>query len=242
MEKRKDAQIYILYHYDTDYGVWDNSLYTPQSAFDSEIGELNPIYCETTGTYNVWKTRPKDLKYVGQCQYRRRLEFPEDFDFDKVFENFDIITASPADSPCTLKQQYADCHNVEDIELMEYILRANYPEYAKDWEEHINNGATLFYSQGYVMRAKDFDAYCSWLFSLLEKFCHAAGMDTVEQAQDHIFKAALAGKYGKITIPSLRYQTRICGYLAERLITTYIYHNFKKVQCFPYKKMEDIPL
>ena len=36
----------------------------------------------------------------------------------------------------------------------------------------------------------------------------------------------------------IMYQTRIGGYIAERIFTLYVKHNFKKVKYLPYVKME----
>ena len=107
MQKREDIQIYELAYNKVKYGLWDNALYTPlQCCADrsntdvcelkdntgENISSKNFYYCETTGTYWIWKNAP-ETKYVGQCQYRRRLEFKEDFDFDTIFDKHKIINA-----------------------------------------------------------------------------------------------------------------------------------------------------
>lgn len=239
MAKRKDARIYLLYHKDVDYGLWDNSLYEPKSVFDSKIGELNPIYCEMSGTFDIWKRHPKSLKYIGQCQYRRRLELEEDFDFEGFFKEADILVADPIYFQTSVREQYANCHNVEDLDKMEKILKEKYPEYSEDWNNRIKGGNVLFYSQGWVMKAEDFDIYCKWLFSLLKEFCKREKIETVEAARKHVEEAAITWKY-KCNPIDVTYQTRICGYLAERLFTLYVFHNFKNIACHAYTKFEGI--
>lgn len=245
MTRRKDARIYILYH--KPYDLWDNSLYMPQSVHDSEIAELNPIYCELTGLYNIWKNHPKSLKYIGICQYRRRLEFPEDFDFKALFSEADVLCAQPYWFSMTVRAQYEMIHNREDFDLMEKVLLENYPEYDEIWTHGINGGRVLFYSQGWVMKAEDFDKFCEWLFDLLGKFCKEAGIETVEGCREYVKKNIEAGKYRDLgdafknhsADNLLQYQMRICGYLAERLLTAYVFKNFKRIASMPYKKFED---
>ena len=82
MQKREDIQIYELAYNKVKYGLWDNALYTPlQCGADrsntdvcelkdntgENISSKNFYYCETTGTYWIWKNAP-ETKYVGQCQ------------------------------------------------------------------------------------------------------------------------------------------------------------------------------
>lgn len=245
MNRRKDARIYILYH--KKYEMWDNSLYMPQSVHKSEIADLNPIYCELTGLYDIWKKHPKTLKYIGVCQYRRRLQFEEDYDFGELFDISDILCAQPYQFNRSVRQQYALCHNVDDLDLMEKILKENYPDYAQEWDNRVRGGNVLFYSQGWVARAEDFDNYCEWLFDLLGKFCKEAGIETVEQCHAYVEKNNADGKYRDIgeafkkysADDFIQYQMRICGYLAERLFTVWVFKNFKDIAIKSYIKFEN---
>ena len=50
------------------------------------ISEQNYFYIENTGTYWIWKN-VRNVKYKGQCQYRRRLSgITETTDFDEIAE------------------------------------------------------------------------------------------------------------------------------------------------------------
>ena len=244
MNRRKDARIYILYHKDAD--LWNDALYMPKSVHDSEIAELNPVYCELTGLYDIWKHHPKSLKYIGVCQYRRRLQFPEDYDFKPLLMDDAILCAKPYNFSKTVKGQYAQCHNVEDLQLMESIVKEKNPDYAQAWDYWINGNNTLFYSQGWVARVEDFDRYCEWLFDLLDAFCKKAGIETVEDCRNYVEKNIAAGKYPDIgnafkehsAEDIVQYQMRICGYLAERLFTLWVFKNFgNKILVKPYVKI-----
>ena len=118
MQKRDDIQIYELAYNKVNYGLWNNSLYTPLqcgSAINKvdvcnlkdntgdNISDKNFYYSETTGTYWIWKNAPK-TKYIGQCQYRRRLKFDENFNFDTIFNEHKIICNKPMILGLSLKK------------------------------------------------------------------------------------------------------------------------------------------
>ena len=51
-----------------------------------------------------------------------------------------------------------------------YIICESYPEYSDDWDEFINNGTDLYYSNGFVLPSEKYDEYCAFLFDLLGKW------------------------------------------------------------------------
>ena len=124
MQKRNDIQIYELAYNNVNYGLWTNSLYTPlqcgaasnkvdvcelKDNTGDNISDKNFYYSETTGTYWIWKNAPK-TKYIGQCQYRRRLQFDEGFNFDTIFNDHKIICNKPIILGSSLKKQLEMCH------------------------------------------------------------------------------------------------------------------------------------
>ena len=132
MNKRNDIKGYIFCHKPVEYGIWDNSLYTPlevgAALRDNHCAELrdntgdnvsdwNEILAENSGIYWIWKNKPESAKYILNCQYRRRLLFEEDTDFDKIFSKFDVIVPQPLKVLYGLQVQYIACHSRMDIEL-----------------------------------------------------------------------------------------------------------------------------
>lgn len=259
MEKREDAQIYIIGHKVVDYGYWTNSLYTPiQVGFndrfmtvrDSDdpdnISSWNNLYAEGTATYYIWK-HCHPAKYKGQCQYRRRLEFTEDFNFDETFENFDVIVATPLMFiGSSVQYQYRKCHNDEDIDLAEEIIKDKYPEYAEAWVRYVKYGTFLFYSNGFVMRAEDYDNYCEWLFSIFDEFKKRREWNSIEDVESYIAKEIEEGKRPEANGQgkkegALKYQTQVFGFLSERLFTLYIFQHYplNRIMCRDYTKYEN---
>ena len=249
MDKRTDAQIYIYAHKPVPYGIWDNSLYTPLQVGDGErfldlrdsdaadnIAPANPIFAEATGLYFLWKNHPRDLKYIGVCQYRRRLSFPEYFIFDEVFKEYDAIAAEPIRLP-GVRRQYADCHSGKDMMVLEETIRQICPSYSADFDNYINRGTTLYYSNGMVMRASDFDKYCEWLFRILFKFIENNGWVSMNEVENSVWYEIHNGHRNGAR--GLRYQEQICGFLSERLLTLWLLHNCKVLEV-PYKKYENL--
>lgn len=250
--KRQDAQIYIYNHKALEYGVWDNELYTPievgaelrdpfmEQLRDNDeqdnISAANPLFAENTGLYYVWKHCHPD-KFKGVCQYRRRLEFPEDFDFETIFKDYDAIAATPLHFP--VRYQYTNCHSGTDMKYLEEVVKDLYPDYAADFDNLINRGTTLYYSNGLIMRTEDFDAYCEWLFKILFGFVTARGWYSLDDARKTVREEIASGL--RKNVRGENYQLQVCGFLSERLLSLYLLRNCKIYEQ-DYKKYENISI
>lgn len=250
MEKRKDIQIYVLCHKPVEYGIPDNSLYTPLQMGSAEsftrlrdntlynIADQNGIYAETTGIYWIGNNHPNTLKYVGQHQYRRRLEFAEDTDFDEIFKDYDVIVAKPIALNCSIYEHYKACHCWEDLEYVRNILESQ-GENVELFDNIIFKGNVLFYSNGFIMKAEDYDKYCEWLFEVFRKYKMFKHWNTVEDVcrdlDAQILSGARSNARGNI------YQRQIFGFLSERLWTYYLQSRFplERIKMIPYKLMEN---
>ena len=263
MAKRKDARIYIFMHKEVPYGIWDNSLYTPlqvgakgkkplvrtRDDKGDSISEWNPIYAEMTGTYWIWKHKPKSLKYVGQTQYRRRIELPENTDFDEMFSKYDVITMWPVGyKNNTVGFAYGINHSKGDLETVREILEEIYPDFLDTYNYLVNESKIMLYSNGYIMKSKDYDRYCEWLFNILDKFREKKGWDTVEHAFYGINLEILTGKRSNVDgkgnkggDEAWRYQRQVLGFLSERLFTLWVFHEYDRhrVFCCKYKLFEN---
>ena len=223
------------------------------------ISALNYLYVENTGIYWIWKN-VKDAVYKGQTQYRRRLEgVDETMDYDNIFRNYDIICAKPYNYPAnhaafipsdTVLGGYAYSHCKEDLEDLGKIVCTYYPEYSFDWDKYIVNGENLYYSNGFVMKADKYDEYCTFLFDLLQKWAEKHGITRYEDVIRHVAFNMGRNKYIRypiehrnvenLTWPEFLYQTRIFGYLSERIFTLWVCHNIPENKRYEvsYVKME----
>lgn len=276
LNKRKDVQIFNLCYENKGFIPLEDSVITPLQVgaasnivrvcdkldnVGDNISGANYFYVENTGTYWAWKN-VKDAKYKGQMQYRRPLEgVNENMDFDEVFKNYDVITCKPfhhpdhktptEDEPMvivadTVEQGYAFSNCADDLTLCEYAVKMMHPDYAEDWDKYIKNGQDLYYSNGFVLRAEDYDRYAEFLFSSLNGYLSFANVHTQEELYKHVSYNIQVGRYSRYkntqNVPeaAIRWQMLIGGFLSERIWTLWLLHNFSKDRILErdYIKME----
>lgn len=241
-QKRIDAIIYIFGYYKLNYKLPDNSLYTPiqcgrydaneilwETGDDSgdNISKLNHFYAEGSGAYWVWKHHESSLRYIGQCQYRRLMLFDEHINFDNIFKEVDVILSKPLIFKNTIKDQYKISHNIEDIILTERIIKEKYPMYIDAFNEVVN-GHKMYCNSGYVMKIDDYNEYNDFLFGVLDEFRKCLGLNTMDDVELYVQHNIDSNKYINKKTSIVKYQRTIGGFLAERLLTTFITYKFKK--------------
>jgi hypothetical protein len=204
-----------------------NSNYTRDDEGEN-ISDKNQSFCELTAIYWAWKNIDSD--YVGLCHYRRYFLFnyKSIFKFDRIpILNVDInflnninipekslqnlinthgvITTHPRFTVGSIEESYSSdkAHFGYDFQVMKNILTEKYPEFNNDMEIHFSQNKLMHYNM-FIMSKADFNKYCTWLFDIL--FECEKRIDTSE--------------YNTV-------QKRVFGFLAERLLSLYIFHNFK---------------
>ena len=121
-----------------------------------------------------------------------------------------------------------------------------HPDYAEDWDKYIKNGQDLYYSNGFVLRAEDYDRYAEFLFSSLNGYLSFANVHTQEELYKHVSYNIQVGRYSRYkntqNVPeaAIRWQMLIGGFLSERIWTLWLLHNFSKDRILErdYIKME----
>lgn len=242
MVRRKDARIYVLCHKQVDY-IKDNELYEPievgadmrdvhccalKDNTGDNISRWNPVYAELTGQYWIWKNRPKELDIVGQCQYRRVLDFPEIWDYTEIFRDYDIVACKPLYFNISNYLQYAHCHSLIYIAQIKSILVEHYPEYVESFDKYIVKSNKLYYSNSYIMHSDTYDKYCIFLFDILDKFLEMNNLKSVEDCFALVrynIDNGLQSNAGADR--DYFYQAQLCGFLAERLYTLWVRHNYE---------------
>lgn len=275
-EKSEDIKIYTLCYDKKDFVFLNDEAITPLQvgAFNGKnvcelkdnvgenISEKNYFYIENTGTYWIWKN-VNNAKYKGQMQYRRPLSgITGAYDFDDAFSKYDVITCEPFHHPShktptkdepmvivadTVEEGYGFSNCIDDLYIMEMVVKIYHPEYAESYDKYIKNGPNLYYSNGFIMKSEDFDKYCEFLFDCLEKYLQMAGINSQQDLIDHVKYNIEVGKYPRYKDPKnvaeegVRWQCSIGGFLSERLWTLWLQHNFsdEKILKLPYIKMEE---
>ena len=148
------------------------------------ISEKNPVYCELTAMYWMWKNL--DVPYCGLIHYRRYFQnsktlrslFSGKKDFvnlldekhvKQILQKQDVILPKKRNYYIeTIYSHYAHTHYKEHLDVMGNILRERCPEYLDSYQK-ILRGTKAHMFNMLIMKKELYDAYCAWLFPLLEE-------------------------------------------------------------------------
>lgn len=167
-----------------------------------------------------------DLKpYVGWCHYRRYFAFMDDIpDMDEVFKTHEIVVRKPLKFECDNRKLFALHHNIEDLEIVEKIVKEKYPEYTEAFDSFLESN-TFFPCNMFIMRREDFIKYVDFMEDIITEYRNVIGTDIRKRILDN------KEKYFKDFYPNntIEYQERIYSFWLERLTNVYILHNFTNV-------------
>lgn len=190
------------------------------------ISDKNDTFNELTLIYWVWKnTHSQD--YVGFCHYRRyfinrnmskvekalNLLIPgskarQEKKLTTLLQNFDkeaperlkdcdVALPKPIVMNRTLREQYADYHDVAHFDEMGEVIKELRPEMWPAFEDASSRNS-FFIANMFIFKRKYFDQFCEFAFPVLFE---------LEK---------------RLTIPDDSYQKRVFGYLGERLVTVFV--------------------
>ena len=195
--------------------------YLPDNTGDN-ISYKNANYCELTGLYWVWKNIKAD--YIGLAHYRRHFSNGKLFGRkkDRVISKVqleskiaDIILPTPRNYWIeTNYSQYAHAHHAIDLDTTREIISECYPEYLEAFDASMKRTKGHRFNM-FIMKKDKFDAYCTWLFDILFQ---------LEKKLD-------IRSYNKN-------DSRVFGFVSERLLDVWIESNRYKYKEIPYVFME----
>ena len=195
------------------------------------ISIKNPHFCELTCHYWAWKNL-KNIDIVGLNHYRRYFDFTRkwpQFSADKHFiatedflkqeykfpnlkillSKYDIILPVARHWRVSNTQQYGDYHIAKDWEMLRQIIKERHPDYLPAFEKTMDHSNKSVGYNMFIAHWKHFDAYSEWLFDILFE---------VERR-----------------VPSIDdpIQSRIYGYMSERLINVFCNYNHLHILHIP---------
>jgi hypothetical protein len=197
--------------------------YHPDDEGDN-ISIKNPHFCELTCHYWAWKNL-KNVDIVGLNHYRRFFDFTrkwpqfsadkhfiatEDFlkqdytfpNLENLLSKYDIVLPVARHWRVSNTQQYGDYHIAKDWEMLRQIINERHPEYIPAFEKTMDHSNKSVGYNMFITHWKHFDAYSEWLFDILFEVEHR-----VPPIDDPV-------------------QSRIYGYMSERLINVFCeYHH-----------------
>lgn len=119
----------------------------------------------------------------------------------KILNNYDIIVPKKYKLGGTVKKQYSQIHNIEDLMKCGEIIKNKNPEYSEAFDKVLKKRKIYTYNM-FISRKEVFDDYYKWLFDILfeaEKIIDISNYDN--------------------------YNKRVYGFLSERLFNVWIEKN-----------------
>ena len=212
------------------------ALHAPISGYQSDnegenISEKNPHFCELTCHYWAWKNL-KNVDIIGLNHYRRYFDFQkrwpqfsadkrfvstEDFlkneyifpNLEELLQKYDIILPVARHWRVSNTQQYGEYHIAKDWEILRQIIKKRSPQYIPAFENTMDNSNVSVGYNMFITHWKHFEAYSEWLFNILFEVERC-----VPPIDDPI-------------------QSRIYGYMSERLINVFCKHHHLKIKSIP---------
>jgi hypothetical protein len=188
------------------------------------ISIKNQNYCELTGLYWAWKNLKAN--YIGLVHYRRHFSNGS-FSCNKwkrvISEG--ALREKLAEAPVLLPRkrnywiesnynQYVHAHHAADLDTVREILSERHPKYLKAFDRVMKRTSGHRFNM-FVMRKDYFDKWCSWLFDVLFE---------LEKRLD-------ISSYNP-------YDSRVFGFVSERLLDVWIETNKIGYIEVPYAFME----
>ena len=204
--------------------------YQPDDEGDN-ISIKNPHFCELTCHYWAWKNL-KNVDIVGLNHYRRYFDFTkkwhqfsadkhfiatEDFlkqdytfpNLEDLLSKYDIILPIARHWRVSNTQQYGDYHIAKDWEMLREIIKERSPQYIAAFEKTMDHCNKSVGYNMFITHWKHFDAYSEWLLDILFEVERR-----VPPIDDPI-------------------QSRIYGYMSERLINVYCNYHHLSINSIP---------
>lgn len=216
----KDICIYVADHRDGQpfvrepyrllrVGCDGDAIRDDRVSYDStgeSIAFKNFAYCELTGLYWIWKNAEHDI--IGMIHYRRSLASPESGEalncqeIEKALEAHDCLVPEPVTLACSVAEHYCSGHIAYDLLALMGVMEAQ-PERYRTAFAQVMSSKQIIPCNIMIARKQIFDAYCSWLFSVLLECEQRIDLYTGRDA----------------------YQRRVFGFLAERLMMVWLIAN-----------------
>lgn len=217
-----DYKIWTVYHNDALVGQYNlkedehRKLFATHKDIEGEnINYLNPCWSELVALWYVWKNKKKS-SFVGFDHYRR--QFGNVHVFKKGWCQVFNVLEFGAES---VYSQYSIWHKKEDLDLALEIVDE---KCGKDnWiRKEIETGHRMIGNCCFFMSWEDFNNMCEFLFPVLEEYQKRVLPESEDIVEAWRKKAVEDFGEGRAT-----YQMRNTGFIAERLISAWIFTHLK---------------
>ncbi|MBM6896599.1 DUF4422 domain-containing protein [Pseudoflavonifractor capillosus] len=168
------------------------------------ISTKNPYYCELTGLYWLWKNNQSD--YKGLVHYRRHFgsgvkskdpweRILNQTQLERLLTTSDILLPRKRRYYIeTLYSHYSNTHYREHLDLTRAIIGEQCPQYLDAFDRVMKRTWGHMFNM-FIMSAEKSDAYCAWLFPILEQL-----EDRVDYKSLDPFQARLFGRVSELLL------------------------------------------
>ena len=173
------------------------------------ISNKNPLYCELTAMYWIWKNVKAD--YYGLFHYRRYLTFAPFFKRIFTKNKFYMIPTEKqwkhflADTNIVLPKKrnyiietiyshYCHTQDREHLEKTKEVIKELCPQYEESFTWVMRQRNAHMFNM-FVMQKEVFFAYCEWIFPILEELEHR-----IDCSQYNAFEKRYIGRIGEILL------------------------------------------
>ena len=163
------------------------------------------------------------VELMVKCQ--KYFNFTDNIpNIDDIFKNYEIILNWPVYIPEGIRQQYCNFHICKTFDEILNIIKDIKPEYYKTALE-TSNKTQIYFCNIFIMKKEDFFKYCEFMFDILFEFDRRNNFSSDDDVLNYT---------KKIYNDSLIYyrQSRLQGFLAERISNIFYNKNFKKIISF----------
>lgn len=194
-----DCQLYLPIHVGRQ-GKADLGYQGDNSG--DHISEKNPYYSELTALYWAWKNL--DTDYLGLVHYRRYLtKYQQNYqdgikiddvvldssDLENLLDEVDVIVPQKRRYYIeTLYSHYAHTHDASHLDVTRDIIKKHYPDQVSIYDRVLTQRSGYMFNM-FVMKKELVDAYCSWLFPIIDEL-----FETVDISGCSAFDARLFGR------------------------------------------------
>ena len=177
-------------------------------------GEMSKLYY----IYQLYKTGQMSSKYIGLNHYRRYFKFRDNIpDIDDIFKNYDVILNRASVFKIGMRNQFCKCHICKNYDEIIDIIKDIKPEYYESAIKTINL-TRIHYCNIFIMKKSDFLKYCEFMYDVLFEFDRRHNLTSDEDVLNYVNNDI--------------YQSRLQGFLSERLGNIFYFQNFKKIKMF----------
>lgn len=160
------------------------------------ISTKNPYYCELTGLYWLWKNVHTD--YKGLVHYRRHFggsgkgkdpwqRILTQGELEKLLEQGDILLPRKRNYYIeSLYSHYAHTHYAEHLDVTREMIGEQCPDYLPAFDRVMGRTWGHMFNM-FVMSADKCDAYCAWLFPILEELEGRVDYQSLDPFQARLF-------------------------------------------------------